>query len=413
MKKIFSYTLMLIATMVAFTSCEDDNDSNPTLVTPTEFVVNNPTVGDALVDLKESKTVNLTWSQPVFTTKNAPVVANYEVQLSTSGEFTQEYNEDAEDNTGANYIALTETFTSCDADVSCAEIDKAIEKINGWDEEAKIPETQNIKVRIRAFVANASQEVQSEVVSNVVSFNAAPYYIELKNADPELWYLIGGDICDGKWGSSIGESILPLQTVDNFEYDKKTGKGEITWTGYLSGNGFKLKKTADSWDDQWGNKKDTEFGNFVHNDGGSDNITVTEPGYYTITLNTAASTDEEYKTALKVEKYTGEVKDFSVINISGDFNSWGDTPMSPCFTFDGAKNHDWYATITVDGTQGLKFKDNTSSWDYNAGGSFQTTIDGSAYGYGKQNGGNITLPAGKYLVLYNDITRFYRFIIQK
>ena len=71
---------MLFATMVAFTSCEDDNDSNPTLVTPTEFVVNNPSVGDALVDLKESKTVNLTWSQPEFTPKNAPVVANYEVQ---------------------------------------------------------------------------------------------------------------------------------------------------------------------------------------------------------------------------------------------------------------------------------------------------------------------------------------------
>lgn len=55
---------MLIASMVAFTSCEDDNGSNPTLVTPTEFTVNTPSVGEALVDLKESKTVNLTWSQP-------------------------------------------------------------------------------------------------------------------------------------------------------------------------------------------------------------------------------------------------------------------------------------------------------------------------------------------------------------
>ena len=50
--------------MVAFTSCDSDRDSNPELLTPTEFTVNNPAVGDALVDLEKSKSVELTWSQP-------------------------------------------------------------------------------------------------------------------------------------------------------------------------------------------------------------------------------------------------------------------------------------------------------------------------------------------------------------
>ena len=395
---------MVFATIVALTSCKDDNDSNPTLVTPTEFTVNTPSVGAALVDLKESKTINLTWSQPAFTTPNAPVVATYEVQLSTSGEFTKKYDEDAEDNTGANYISMSETFATCSADISCEEIDKGIEKVNGWLDESEVPATQNIKIRVRAYVANASQEVQSEVLSNVVSVNAAPYYIELKSADPELWYLIGGDICDGKWGSGIGESIIPMQTVADYEYDKKTGQGEITWTGYLAGNGFKLKMTPDSWDYQWG--QGDAFGSFVKNDGGSGNITVTEPGYYTVTLNTA-------KDVLSVEKYEEAVTDYTSICVAGDMFSddWADHEMTPCFSFDGAKNHDWYTTITVADGQGFKFKQ-AGSWDYNTGGPVSFTAAGDGYGYGTNNGANISLPAGKYLVIYNDITRYYRCILQ-
>lgn len=404
MKKIFSCALIVFASMVALTSCKDDNDSNPTLVTPTQFVVNSPSVGEALVDLKESKTINLTWSQPTFTTPNAPVVANYEVQISTSGEFTKKYDDAAEDNTGTNYIAMSETFTTCSADVSCEEIAKGIEKVNEWLDETDIPATQAVKLRVRAYVANASQEVQSEVISNVVSINTAPYYIELKSADPELWYLIGGDICDGKWGSGIGESIIPMQTVPDYEYDKKTGQGKITWTGYLAGNGFKLKMTPDSWDNQWG--QGDAFGTFVKNDGGSGNITVTEPGYYTVTLNTA-------KDELSIVKYEEDVTEYSSICVAGDMygDDWADHSMTPCFSFDGAKNHDWYTTITVANGQGFKFKE-AGSWDYNTGGPISTTANGDAYGYGTNNGSNISLPAGTYLVIYNDITRFYRCILQ-
>ena len=52
MKKIFSMAMLLLVGAFAFTSCEDDNESNPTLVQPSSFVVNNPSVGSALVDLQ-------------------------------------------------------------------------------------------------------------------------------------------------------------------------------------------------------------------------------------------------------------------------------------------------------------------------------------------------------------------------
>ncbi len=51
MKKIFSFAMLLVASTFALTSCSDDNDSNPTLVEPSEFVVNQPAVGEGLIDL--------------------------------------------------------------------------------------------------------------------------------------------------------------------------------------------------------------------------------------------------------------------------------------------------------------------------------------------------------------------------
>lgn len=399
---------MLLAAMVAFTSCEDDNDSNPTLVQPAEgsFVLNTPAVGDAFVDLEKSEVVNLTWSQPVFTTDNAPVVAHYQIQISTSGNFTTAYDANAEDNSNADYIALDETYTSCSADVSTENIDKAIEQLNGWTDPESVPDILTLKIRVNAYVQNASQEHLASVASNVVNIAALPYYIELKNADPEIWYLIGGDIADGKWGDAVPTSSLPMQPQKDYEFDAKTGQGEITWTGYLGGNGFKLKKSTSSWDDQWG---ETD-GAYVHNDGGSGNITVSAPGIYTVTLNTSKTSSD----ALSVTKYEESVTDYSEIYFTGSFNSWGkDTPMTPVHAYDGAQNHDWYVKVDLSAGAEVKFYDGTDSWTYNTGGSLINLTDG-AYGYGTQNGGNIVVEtAGTYVVIYNDITRYYRFILQQ
>lgn len=404
MKKIFSYAMLLMAAGLTVVSCDTDLDSNPVLVTPAagSFTVNTPTYGNAQVDLATSNGISLSWSQPQFTEPNAPVIATYEVQLSTTGNFTKAFNADAEDNAGADYISLDETYTDCVVNVPAKEIDKALEQLNAWsDASLDVFNTGcTTHFRIRAYVQNASFEALTEVLSNVVTVNTLPFYIELKAADPDLWYLIGGDIADGKWGSDVAVSVLPLQPIDGYEYDAKTGAGEVTWTGFLGGNGFKLKHTTDSWDEQWG--QGDAFGSYVKNDGGSGNITVPAAGIYTVTLNTA--TDK-----LTIEE-AGAATVFSGMCISGDFNDWGDTEMSPVHTYDGAECHDWYATVTLDGAQGIKFKE-PGSWDYNTGGPVNELSDG-IYGYGSNNGDNLYPAAGTYLVIYNDITRYYRFILK-
>ena len=406
MKKIFSYALMMIATMVAFTSCESDQDSNPTLVTPTEFTVNNPSVGDALVDLAKSKSVQLSWSQPKFTTMNAPLAVQYQVQLSTTGNFTKQYDDESDDKASADFIAIDETSTSCKVDVPTKDIAKCLQKLTRWAEDA-VPAEQKVSVRIRAFVANASMETLSEVCSNVISFNAVPYYVELKDATPTMWYLVG-NMFGGKWGSDIGVDALPMFLIPDYDYDKKTGSGEIEYVNYFTtgdynssnecdGSGFKIQPANFNWDYSM-NADNGKKGTIVNRNGGGDggHIVAPEAGYYTITLNTADNT-------AKMEKYEGAVNNYGTIQITGSFNDWVDTPMLP-YNTEGVENHAWYYVMDVPAGETAQFKFKIEgSWDTSWG---YGAEDGAINMYGKCDAGgkNIGLAEGKYVISFNDIT---------
>ena len=403
MKKIFSYAMLLLIGTFAMTACDDDNDSNPTLTQPTEFVLNNPTTGSAAVDLSKSSAIDLAWSQPTpYTDLGAPVVVTYYVQVSPDGTFTQAYDANAEDNSSADYVQLEDVYNTCNASVDAAVIDKALMQIKQWAED-EVPSTTNVYFRVRASVLNSMGKEYYPICSNIVSMTAIPYYIELKAADPEIWWILGSDICDGSWGSNIGSNTLPLQTIKGATYDESTGQGNIQWVGYLTGAGFKLRGSlTDSWATQWG--QGDSFGEYKKNDGGSGNITVPSAGYYTVSLDTKND-------VLTVSEYDGTPTVFSGMSISGSFNSWGDTGMSPCHTYDGAINHDWYITYEFAEGDEVKIKQ-TGSWDYNRGGEFITYGEGM-YAYGEQGGDNLVVPeAGTYIVLFNDITGYIRFIKQ-
>ena len=84
MKKILSMAALALTSVVMFTACEDDRDSNPSLTQPTSFVLNKPAVGEGVVDLAQSSAISLSWSQPEgYTDMEAPLVATYSIQLST------------------------------------------------------------------------------------------------------------------------------------------------------------------------------------------------------------------------------------------------------------------------------------------------------------------------------------------
>lgn len=395
MKKIFNMALLLLCSVCAFTACEDDNDSNPTLVQPTEFVLNTPAYTGSEIDLAHSESVNLTWSQPVYTTDNAPVVATYEFQVSPTGNFTVSAAEAEADESGqtvADYMTLDETTTLCKAAVSAEAIDKALVQLLKW-EEGNVPAVQEAFIRVRATVAG-----RNEVVSNAVKLTFVPYYIELKDAPVEMWYLIGSCIGDGKWTNSaeaVGTSLIPMNTVPGYEYDKKTGQGILSFTGYFTTDGFKLIKTLGGWDDQWGSSDGGTTG--VKNDGGSGNICVPENGYYTVQLDTKND-------KLTVTKADVTPTVYARMFIAGDFNGWAETTeMTAVNTAECMAGHNHVWTCVVEAPEGTTAKFLQPGWQPNWG------SDTFPAGTGVSNGANIPVGAGTWVVTFNDVDGSYVF----
>ena len=413
MKSLFKSSILLAAVgLFVLTSCEDDNESNPTIAQPTTFVLNEPAI-TGFVDMEKTPSITLTWSQPTpYNNFNAPVVPTYTVQVSPTGSFNKAFDESLEDNTGADFVNVNETYTSGkDVQINLQDLNRSLLQLCGWTE-TTVPDRLPLSVRVKSALREASFEEHAVIYSNVVTLNTVPYYVELKPADPEIWWLIGSDIADGTWGGEMGKSVIPMQTIEGVEYDKSTGQGEIQWIGYLGGNGFKLRGALD---DNWAAQIGQGDGGFVKNDGGSGNITVSEPGIYKVTLNTAELAkvaDKEVTTALTIEKYEETAPVFPSITIAGSWtDDWSDNiALNPCHTYDGSENHDWYLVHEFTAETEFKFKQ-ADSWDYNSGGAFVTFSEGF-YGYGVQGGDNLKIEAGKYLIFYNDITRYFRLIKQ-
>ena len=410
MKNKYMMGALLFGIISLFASCSDDNDSNPTLIQPTEFTLNTPEYANSTIDLEHSTGLGLTWSQPKYTADNAPINATYEVQVSPTNTFTVSTDEAAADESGEkvpDYAALSNTTQKCNVSASAEEIDKALVKILKWTE-GNVPATQEVYVRVNAFVQEGTSRL-NPVASNSVKLNVNPYYIELKDAVPTMWYLVG-NMFGAKWGNdkNIGVDALPMFLKPNFSYDKKTGAGEIEYTNYFltgdyndkaecDGAGFKILPLSFNWDNSM-NADGATKGTIINRNGGSDggHIVAPEAGYYTITLNTADNT-------AKMVKYEGDVNDYGTIQITGSFNEWADTPMLP-YNTEGVENHAWYYVMDVAAGTTAQFKFKIAgSWDTSWG---YGAADGAINMYGKCDAGgkNIGLAEGKYVISFNDIT---------
>ena len=416
MKNKYMMGALLFGIISLFASCSDDNDSNPTLIQPKEFTLNTPEYINSTIDLEKSTGLELTWSQPKYTADNAPINATYEVQVSHTNTFTVSTDEAAADESGEkvpDYAALSNTTQKCNVSASAEEIDKALVKILKWTE-GNVPATQEVYVRVNAFVQEGTSRL-NPVASNSVKLNVKPYYIELKDAVPTMWYLVG-NMFGAKWAGtkSIGVDALPMFLKPNFSYDKKTGAGEIEYTNYFltgdyndkaecDGAGFKILPSDFNWDYSMNailnNEISAKKGTIENRNGGGDggHIVAAEAGYYTITINTADNT-------AKMEKYEGNVTNYGTIQIATSLDDFAsDTPMLP-YNTEGVENHAWYYVMEVPAGQTVSFKFKIAgSWDTNWG---YGAADGAINMYGKceANGHNIGLAEGKYCISFNDIT---------
>ncbi|MBR2249046.1 MAG: SusF/SusE family outer membrane protein [Prevotella sp.] len=407
MKKILNISLLAIVGLL-FASCNKDLDGNPTIQQPaTEegFVLNVPVYNEDInlsaVDANGNFITNipLAWSQPAY---SFPAVATYRILISTKGTFNKEFDANAtpEEQAEADFVTSQLSTTKCNGDLGGEDLAKALQLLEGYDE-GSVPERQTVYLK-----CIASLKGTENVSSNVVSISVIPRYVELSAAQPEIWYMIGGCIGDGKWinsAAAIGVSMIPFGILDGETYDKATGQGKIQYTGYIpEGGEFKIVKEPGNWDIGF-----CGINGSVYRDGGDDpgNITLDGgAGYYRFTIDTTVP-------ELTIEKLDIAPSEYSTITLPGSQNGWNEASgnaLDPVETTASAINHVWTTTVTFEDDApadgGCKFANGT--WDVNWG------AVGFPMGVGQQNGANIPYTAGTYRVVFNDITGQYTFIKQ-
>ena len=386
---------LLISTAGIFTACSDDNGSNPTLIQPKEFVLNKPAYINETIDLAQTDKLHLSWSQPQYTSDNAPVNITYEIQVSPANSFNVSVAEAEADEDGlleADYAIVDRTTQFCTYDLATDDLAKAIQQVTGWSEN-EMPQEFTVHLRVNAYFLEGTKKL-NEIASASIGISVNPYYYELKDTSPIIWYLVGNNIGDGNWSDRPGESSFPLFIQSDYVYDKATGAGEITYLNYFTTDGWKLQPSDFNWDYGFmGNGAN----NAVYRDGGGDNgnIWVDPEGYYLVTINTGANT-------CTIDRLDITPYDYGQICLSGSFNGWTDTNMIPVNK--SGENHVWSYTLTVDEgvVEQVKFK-MADSWDSNWG---YGSADGEVNTCGKgTNGGcNIGIAEGTWIIMFNDIT---------
>lgn len=389
--------MLLIGALTMFTACSDDNDSNPTLVEPSSFVLNTPAYAQEGIDLKSSDNLNFTWSQPDY---GFPAAADYALQISRDGNFTVSV-EEAEADESETLVADYATLDLQDEDrdlkgtVAALDVATALQKIAKY-EEGNVPEEETIKARVVATTTGARP-----VYSNVVDVKVFPYYVELKDAPIGLWYITGECNPDGWQNTADGSSMLAMLPVPGADVDKE-GNTILEWAGYIgAGANFKIIAPAGLGNWNYGICGGNEEGGQVYRNGGDDpgNISYTKGGWVKLTLNTAT----KELTFTEIDEPTAH----STITMPGSANGW-DAGAGDPMTVSGTDGHDWRATITyaedAPAEGGVKFAN--GSWDINWGAA------DFPIGEGTQNGPNIPYKAGTYKVFFNDILGYYYFIAQ-
>ena len=388
--------LMIGFTALFATSCSDDLDHNPTLKKPTTFVLNTPGYSSTTVNLAVTDSLGLSWSQPDY---GFPAAAHYEMQVSTADNWTISEAKAATDESGVTkptFVSVGMISTTCKAKMAAGDLAKGLQKIERWAQNA-VPSTQKVYARVAAIYSGDT------IYSNAVNFDVVPYYVELRDAAPINWYLVGSCIGDGSWGNTeanVGVSLVSLYMIEGETYDKVTGEGKISYTDYFPAGGqFKLILTPGSWDTQIAYNDFTDIASnsaFATNSDG--NVVVNTAGFYTITVDTKTR-------KAKIEAYTGTPTVYANIFLAGDYNSWNTAadPMTAISTYAGAQNHNWKKNVTFPADGGFKFTDASTWWGAKS----------FPYGTANTTAGNGACKAGKYDVFFNDITGQFCFVAKE
>lgn len=264
MKNIIKSALLVVMSLTLMTACSDDNDSNPSIQTPTEFKLNTPALVNTPIDLANSSKIMLTCSQPNY---GYTASVQYTVQVATDEDMT-------------DAVELSETSNSAKVAIDAASLASTLTNIyvEKGKTEADFPMDVKAYFRLKANIVTSNGNVVegTEILSNVVSLNNIHLLFSLPPVNlPKNVYVVG-NFCDWKWDNCF-DMVQVYGTEDTFWH-----------LVYIDDSGIKFN-TAEAWNNnEVGYAGITVSGDCkddIIDNGG--NIASKNPGWYLVIVTTS------------------------------------------------------------------------------------------------------------------------------
>ena len=264
MKNIIKSALLVVMSLTLMTACSDDNDSNPSIQTPTEFKLNTPALVNTPIDLANSSKIMLTCSQPNY---GYTASVQYTVQVATDENMT-------------DAVELSETSNSAKVEIDAASLASTLTNIyvQKGKTEADFPMDVKAYFRLKANIVTSNGNVVegTEILSNVVSLNNIHLLFSLPPVNLPSHIYVVGNFCDWKWDNCF--DMVQVYGTDN-----------TFWRlVYIDDNGIKLN-SADKWNgSEAGYAGITVSGDCkddIIDNGG--NIASKNPGWYLVIVTTS------------------------------------------------------------------------------------------------------------------------------
>ena len=184
---------MLLPAMVLpllFTSCSDDNDSNPTLDlshAADGFVLNTPAYAEKnTYDLASANNLTLSCTQPNY--GGIPYVVRYYVQVALDEKFLTD--------TTATHKELSTSYTTAKMAVDAAELNSTlVDMFQAANPDTSVPETMPVYVRLRAVIDGTADPYLGQSYSNIITLPSVKATYKAPDAKyPENLFVIGSSI---------------------------------------------------------------------------------------------------------------------------------------------------------------------------------------------------------------------------
>ena len=264
MKNIIKSALLVVMSLTLMTACSDDNDSNPSIQTPTEFKLNTPALVNTPIDLANSSKIMLTCSQPNY---GYTASVQYTVQVATDENMT-------------DAVELSETSTSAKVAINASSLASALTNIfvEKGKTEADFPMDVKAYFRLKANIVTSNGNVVegTEILSNVVSLNKIHLLFSLPPVNLPSHVYVVGNFCDWKFDNCF--DMVQVYGTDN-----------TFWRlVYIDESGIKLNSAQEFNGNEKGYAGITVSGDcagdIIDKDG---NIASSKPGWYLVIVTTS------------------------------------------------------------------------------------------------------------------------------